>query len=255
MRARYSAQCSTASCRAGGCEGVTESDVPVCGLAEPLLHHSIKPCSAGQMCAHAYLPSSTTFSIAQLSRVVFLCRACQGARLMSQKHTSQAGQYRSAIHCSALVCSSTDEHSLEGRSRKTLCHEPGGDCDGMLCQRAIRAALTSEVSASTEGQCCAGTTLQVRQRSHCTHWSVSGSGAAAAGAAPEALLIGVGVFASDLPPSSADGISCGATQPTPQDSRHGVLLPKRISHLCQSAVAHHRTLLWDSGRAPLPSRL
>ena len=106
----------------------------------------------------------------------------------------------------------------------------------MLCQRATPAALTSEVSASTEGQCCAGTTLQVRQRSHCTHWSVSGSGAAAAGAAPEALLFGVGEPASDLPPSSADGISCGAMQSALQDPMHGVLTPERSPRLCVSAV-------------------
>ena len=102
---------------------------------------------------------------------------------------------------------------------------------GMLCQRAICAALTSEVSASTEGQCCAGTTLQVRQRSHCTHWSVSGSGAAAVGAAPEASLLVVGMPASDLPPSSADGISCGAILSMLRDSTHAVLTSKSFSCL------------------------
>ena len=67
VRARYSAQYGPASYCAGRREGVTEGDIPFRRLAEPLLHHSIKLCSAQQMCAYAYLPPLTIFSKARLS--------------------------------------------------------------------------------------------------------------------------------------------------------------------------------------------
>ena len=67
MRIRYFAQFGTSSCRAGRCEGVTESDVPFCGLAEPLLHQPLSRAQLSRCVLIASLSPPISFSKAQLS--------------------------------------------------------------------------------------------------------------------------------------------------------------------------------------------